>query len=88
MELSIAEKFLLIILHPQKSKYLISDQMINPGFFGAILADLAVEKKIEIQNKRIIAKSDYTKLSEAHNLILSKITTSRKTKRIKTWISI
>jgi hypothetical protein len=87
MELNIAEKYLLIILHPEKSRYLISDQMINPGLFGAMLADLTMEGKIEIRDKRIIAKSDYSKISEAHNQILGKIFASKKSKRIKTWIS-
>jgi hypothetical protein len=87
MELNIAEKYLLIILHLEKSRYLVSDHMINPGLFGSMLADLAMEGKIEIRDKRIISKSDYTKISEAHNQILGKISKSKKAKRIKTWIS-
>ena len=87
MELNTAENYLLIILHPEKSRYLVSDQMINPGLFGSILADLTMEDKIEIRDKKILAKSDYTKISEVHNLILSKIAASRKKKRIKTWIA-
>jgi len=87
MELNIAEKYLLISLHPEKSRYLVSDQMINPGLFGSMLADLVMDDKVEIRDKRIHSKSDYTKISEAHNLILSKISASKKAKRIKTWIS-
>jgi hypothetical protein len=87
MELNIAEKYLLIILHPDKSKYLVSDQMINPGLFGSMLADLTMEGKIEIRDKRIIAMADYTRISKAHNMILSKIASSKTKKRIKTWIA-
>jgi hypothetical protein len=48
MELNIAEKYLLISLHPGKSRYMVSDQMINPGLFGSILADLVMDDKVEI----------------------------------------
>ncbi len=87
MELNTAEKFLLIIMHPEKSRYLIPETKINPGLFGAILMDLSLEEKIEFKDKRIIAHSSYTKTSEAHNILLSKIAASKKMKRIKTWIA-
>lgn len=78
MELNTAEKFLLIIMHPEKSRYLIPETKINPGLFGAILMDLSLEEKIEFKDKRIIAHSSYTKISEAHNILLSKISASKK----------
>jgi hypothetical protein len=87
MELNTAEKFLLIIMHPEKPRYMIPENMINPGLFGAILMDLSLEEKIEFKDKRIIPHSSYTKASEAHNILLSKIAASKKRKRIKTWIA-
>ncbi len=87
MELNTAEKFLLIIMHPEKARYLIPENMINPGLFGAILMDLSLEEKIEFKDKRIIPHSSYTKTSEVHNILLSKISASKKRKRIKTWIA-
>jgi hypothetical protein len=87
MELNTAEKFLLIIMHPEKPRYLIPETKINPGLFGAMLMDLSLEEKIEFKDKRIIAHSSYTKISEAHNILLSKISASKKRKRIKTWIT-
>ena len=87
MELNTAERFLLLIMHPEKSRYLIPETRINPGLFGAILVDLAQEEKIEFQDKRIITRSSYTKISQAHNLLLSKMAASKKRKRIKTWIA-
>lgn len=87
MELNTAEKFLLIIMHPEKPRYLIPETQINPGLFGAMLMDLSLEEKIEFKDKRIIAHSSYTKISEAHNILLSKISASKKRKRIKTWIT-
>jgi hypothetical protein len=87
MELNTAEKFLLIVMHPEKPRYLIPETKINPGLFGAILMDLSLEEKIEFKDKRIIAHSSYTKTSEAHNILLGKISASKKRKRIKTWIA-
>jgi len=87
MELNTAEKFLLLIMHPEKSRYVISEQMINPGLFGSILVDLSMEGKIEIKDKKVISNSSYTKISQAHNILLSKIAASKRTKRIKSWIA-
>jgi len=87
MELNTAEKFLLIVMHPEKPRYLIPETGINPGLFGAILMDLSLEEKIEFKDNRIIPHSSYTKTSEAHNILLSKISASKKRKRIKTWIA-
>jgi hypothetical protein len=87
MELNTAEKFLLIILHPEKSGYLVNDTLLNPGLFGAILFDLSLEGKIEIIDKRIVAHSGFTKLSEVHNKVLGKIAAAKKRKKVKTWIA-
>ncbi len=87
MELNTAEKFLLIVMHPEKPRYLIPEAKLNPGLFGSILMDLTLEEKIEFKDNRIIPHSSYTKTSEAHNIILSKIAGSKKRKRIKTWIT-
>jgi len=86
MDLNTAEKFLLIILHPEKSKYLISDQMLAPGLFGSIFADLTMDGKIEIIDKKVVTRSSYTKLSEAHRLLLGKLAASRRRKRVKAWL--
>jgi len=87
MELNTAERFLFMIMHPEKSRYLIPEANIHSGLFGAILVDLSMEGKIEFKDKKVSAKSPYSKISNAHNLLLSKIAQSKRKKRIKTWIS-
>jgi len=82
-----AEKFLLLIMHPEKPRYVIPETAINPGLFGAIFVDLSIEGKIEFEDKRIKAKSSYTKISKAHDEILRKIAASKKRKKIKRWIA-
>lgn len=87
MELNTAEKFLILVMHPKKARYVIPETAVNPGLFGSILVDLYLEEKIEFKDKRIISKSSYTKISKAHNMFLSKIAATKKKKRIKTWIA-
>ena len=82
-----SEKFLVLIQNPEKSNSLISPQLRNVGFIGSILLDLVNEKKIELENGKIKVKSNKTKLSASHEQILELISQSKKTKKIKTWIS-
>ncbi len=87
MELSIAEKFLLLIINPVKPKYLVSSEIRNAAIGGSILMDLLLEKTIEIADKKVAAKSYETNMSEAHRFALGKINDAKKPKKIKTWIS-
>ena len=82
-----SEKFLILIQNPEKSNYLISDQMRNIGLIGSILLDLVNEKSIDIENGKVKAKTTKTKLSTSHKQILGLISQSKRTKKIKTWIS-
>jgi len=82
-----AEKFLLLIMHPEKPRYVIPEAAINPGLFGSIFVDLSIDGKIEFVDKRIEPKSSYTKISKAHDEILRKIASSKKRKKIKNWIA-
>ncbi len=80
-------KFLILIQNPEKSNCLISDQMRNVGLIGSILMDLVNEKSIDIENGKIKAKTTKTKLSISHKQILGLISQSKRTKKIRTWIS-
>lgn len=57
MELSTAEKFLLLAHHPEKGRFLISEIMINYGLPGAFLMELSVKEKISIRDNRLVLKS-------------------------------
>lgn len=87
MILNTAEKFLTLIQHPQKSKFIVSEQIKNSGLIGAILLDLANDKNIEIENGKLIVKSKDTDLSQTHKTILELIEKSSRIRKIKTWIS-
>lgn len=86
VNLNLAEKFLLLALHPEKAKYLVSDQALIAGLTGAILLDLTLEGKLEIKNNLLIATSNKSEISETHNKFLSIIYNFPKKRKIRTWI--
>lgn len=81
-----AEKFLLLIQHPQKSRFIISGHLKSTGMIGAILLDLANEKRIVIENGRLQVKSSTTELSEAHQAVLEQLNKAKKPRKVKAWI--
>jgi hypothetical protein len=87
MSLTVAEKFLILAHHPEKSKYVIPEQMRNAGLIGSILIDLSAEERIKIEDGKIFVKHTNTNLPEAHRLILQKIKHSSKPRKVKSWIS-
>lgn len=82
-----AEKFLILIQHPDKSRFIVSEQIKNVGLIGSILLDLANSKNLEIENGKLITKSVNTDLSKTHITILKQIEESSKIRKVKTWIS-
>ena len=53
MKQNTAERFLILIQHPEKSRFLVSDQVKNVGLIGAILLDLSFEDTINIETDRV-----------------------------------
>ena len=82
-----AEKFLLLIQHPQKSRFILSDPLKKAGLIGSILLDLSHEGKIDIDNDKLIVKKADTDLSAAHKQVLVRIQESSKVRKVKTWIT-
>lgn len=82
-----AEKFLILIQHPDKSRFMVSDQIKNIGLVGSILLDLANSKNIEIDKGRIRVISKDSSLSQTHMMILDQIEESSRARKVKTWIS-
>ena len=82
-----AEKFLVLIQHPEKHRFIVPEQRKNAGLIGSILLDLANSNNIDIENGKIVIKSKSTDLSQTHIMILEEIGKSSKTRKIKTWIA-
>ena len=80
------EKFLLLIQHPVKSRFLVSEPERRAGLIGSVLLDLVFAHNLEIDNKKLIVRTNKTELSEAHRLILQKIDESGKIRKTRFWI--
>lgn len=87
MELNLLEKFLLIALDSKKGKFLIDTLSLNYGLAGAILIELSEQEKIEIKNKKVVLLNHKKSNSEVLNIVIDLIENSRKTRRIKFWVS-
>ena len=82
-----AEKFLLLIKHPTKTRVLVSDQIKAVGIIGSILLDLTNDKHLEIEDGKLIVKSIGPDLSIPHKMILEQIENSSSIRKIKPWIA-
>ena len=87
MELSITEKFLLLAQHPEKGKFIISGIHIQYGIVGALLLEMSLENRIDLQN--IILTLKTTK--SHHNLTIAEIENQirsvSKPKKINRWMN-
>ena len=60
---------------------------LNFGLVGACLFELTEQDRITIKNKRLYLQDKSSTQDEALDLVLSLISKSRKTRKIKTWVS-
>lgn len=81
------EKFLILIQHPDKPRFIISEQIKNVGFIGSILLDLVNDKNLVIENGKLIVQSTTTNLTQVHKAILEQIEKSPRIRKIKTWLA-
>ena len=87
MKLNTAQKFLILALHPDKARFLITQPALNAGFIGSVLMDLALDQRIEIRDGVLSAVRANVKSSAAQDLIHAKIEAAGKPKKIKRWIA-
>lgn len=85
--LNIIEKFLLIAQHPDKGRFIIPQMQLHFGISGAILLVLSIEKRLKIENKRLIMLNDKMHVHPMLNMAIDTIKQSTKTRRIKYWVN-
>jgi len=81
-----SEKFLLLIQHPVKSRFLVSEPERRAGLIGSVLLDLVYGHNLETDNKKLIVRTNKIEVSEAHRLILQKIDESKQIRKTRFWI--
>lgn len=81
-----SEKFLLLIQHPVKSRFLVSEPERRAGLIGSVILDLVYAHNLETDNKKLIVRTNKTELSDTHRLILQKIDDSKQIRKTRSWI--
>lgn len=87
MKLNTIEKFLLVAQHPDKGRFIIPQMQLNYGVVGAILLELSIEKRLKIENKRLILIDDKPHAHPMLNMAIDTIKQSSKTRRIRYWVN-
>jgi len=85
MNLTIAEKFLLLILKTSEATYKVNDVQRNAGVFVGILLDLQAEGRITIYKDKIEVSDANTQLSSAHQQVLELLANESKKRKLFTW---
>lgn len=87
MNLTCAEKFLLLAKHPAKGGFIISDPHLGLGLAGAIILDMTLSGLITIDNKRVTLVDGKIEHTSVHSEIATKIRDSRRLHKIGHWIN-
>jgi len=87
MKLSTVEKFLLIAQHPEKGRFIIPDMQINYGIIGALLLEMSFLEMINIENNKLILKSNKSNNDPIIKEISLIIRNSRKPRKLRFWIN-
>ncbi|MCE7991671.1 MAG: GPP34 family phosphoprotein [Roseivirga sp.] len=86
MELNLVEEFLLIALDDDKGAFVIDSTHLHYGFAGAVLLELAVRDKIDIDGDYLHLKSSSQEPEVALNMAIGLIMSGTKTKKVKDWL--
>lgn len=86
MELNLVEEFLLIALDDDKGRFVIDSTHLHYGFAGAVLLELAVRDKIDIEGDYLHLKNNAEEPEVALNKAVALIRASGKTKKVKHWL--
>ncbi len=85
MNLDLLEEFLLIALDDDKGGFVIGSTALHYGFGGAVLLELALRNKIEIDGEKVILKDDCMETEPALNKAIEMLDEGE-TRKVKYWI--
>ncbi len=87
MELTLVEKFVLLAHHPEKGRFTVTGVQLWNGIVGALLIEMSLQKRIEIEDGRIVLKDDKKISDPVMSEIAGMIKQSEKPKKIRYWLS-
>ncbi|MFA8299648.1 MAG: GPP34 family phosphoprotein [Hyphomicrobiales bacterium] len=88
MNISIAEKFILLQIHPSTGKLPVSYLLFGKHLIIAILNDLEVNDYIKYEDNRIEVISEPERLTAAHNIVFCKIKESYERQTQEYWVNL
>lgn len=86
MELNLREKLILLFHHELKDKFCINDYRFDTAFIGAMLYELVVLKKIEIQDDLIKCVGKKDGLSKELKDMYARMKSKKSDKKISYWV--
>lgn len=87
MELTLTEKFIIMIIHPEKGRFLCSGNVLAAALSGAVLLELGVLEKVKVEGKYVKLNSFTLSGDPVQDKMLQMIYNSKKTRKIKYWMS-
>ena len=85
--LSLSEKLYLLAIHPQKGGIIFwASQKLDFALLGALFLEMFLDKKIEIEHKRIQV-IDSKSVNPAHTYLLEKMAKATRPQKITGWMS-
>ncbi len=80
------EMFLLIAHHPEKGRFMIPQMFLQYGIAGAILLDLTLEDRIELENKQLILKPSMVSADPVINEAVTLMSQSPRSRKADHWV--
>jgi len=92
MEPTLVEKFILLAQHPEKGRsekgrFTITGVQLWNGIIGALLIEMSLQKRIEIEDGKIVLKNDRKITDPIISEIVDMIKQKEKPKKIRYWLS-
>jgi hypothetical protein len=81
-----AEKFLLIAHHPERGRFMIPHMFLQYGIAGAILLDMTLENRIELENKQLILKPSRVTADPVINEAVTLMSQSTRSRKADYWV--
>jgi len=86
-DLTIKEKFMLLCYHPDKGRMLYTASYASYGIAGAIMLELVEMNKYKIENNKVALSDQKPTGDAALDLVIEKIASAGKKKKLAAWIS-
>ncbi|MGN9837629.1 GOLPH3/VPS74 family protein [Nonomuraea sp. H19] len=85
MRVTIAEE-LLLLAYSEEGKPLMNSMQLDPALAGAILAELAIEERVDLSDKKVMVKSPAPLGDDELDAMLTRIAEERRNRKPAWWV--